>query len=81
MQQWKRTIRNNKKLNNRRNWKNGRRMPLTMRMNSDQDERARTLVAVLSGAVAPARPGALCAALARPENIIPHHIGKRWNKP
>jgi len=34
-----------------------------MRMNGDQDERAGKWVAVSSGAVAPARPGALCAAL------------------
>jgi hypothetical protein len=34
-----------------------------MRMNSDQEERAKKLVAVLSGWVAPALPGALCAAL------------------
>jgi hypothetical protein len=34
-----------------------------MRMNGDQNERARKMVAVLSSWVAPARPGALCAAL------------------
>jgi hypothetical protein len=34
-----------------------------MRMNGDQERRAETLVAVLSGVVAPAFPGALCAAL------------------
>lgn len=36
-----------------------------MRMNGDQEGRARKLVAVLWGFVAPAFPGALCAALCR----------------
>jgi hypothetical protein len=35
-----------------------------MRMNGDQKGRAGKLVAVLSGFVVPALPGALCAALA-----------------
>jgi hypothetical protein len=35
-----------------------------MRMNGDQEGRARKMVAVLSGFVAPALSGALCAALA-----------------
>lgn len=36
---------------------------LTMRMNGDQKRRARKMVAVSSGWGAPARSGALCAAL------------------
>ena len=36
---------------------------LTMRMNGDQKERAKKMVAVSSGWVAPALSGALCAAL------------------
>ena len=36
---------------------------LTMRMNSDQEERAGKLVVGTSAWVAPALPGALCAAL------------------
>jgi hypothetical protein len=41
----------------RRKWK----MTLTMRMNGDQEGRARKLVVEIQGWVAPALPGALCA--------------------
>jgi hypothetical protein len=36
-------------------------MPLTMHMNGDQEGRARKIVAVLLGLVAPVLPSALCA--------------------